>query len=163
MRAEDFLDWDGEMPNILYGYNAGIMELDVNVETGKVRLLNHINACDPGTPVNPQALEGQVDGAVAFGCGFALTESFHPDDPPTLEGYGLPTTKDIPENITRLFVTEPFERGPFGAKSMAEHPGISPIPGIVNAIARATGARVYEIPATPDRVLGAIAKQQAAE
>lgn len=163
LRAEGFLDWDGEMPNILYGYNAGIMELDVNVETGQVRLLNHINVCDPGTPVNPLALEGQVDGAVAFGCGFALTESFHPDNPPTLEGYGLPSTKLMPKTITRLFVTEPFERGPFGAKSMAEHPGISPIPSIVNAIAAATGARVFDIPATPDRIKQAIAMRQAAE
>ena len=163
LRAEGHLDWDGEMPNILYGYNAGIMELDVNEESGQVRLLNHINVCDPGTPVNPLALEGQVDGAVAFGCGFALTESFHPDNPPTLEGYGLPSTKLMPREITRLIVTEPFERGPFGAKSMAEHPGISPIPGIVNAIAEATGARVFDIPATPDRVKQAIARKQAAE
>jgi CO/xanthine dehydrogenase Mo-binding subunit len=69
----------------------------------------------------------------------------------------------MPGNITRLFVTEPFERGPFGAKSMAEHPGISPIPGIINAIAVATGARVFDIPATPDRVKQAIARRQAAE
>lgn len=59
--------------------------------------------------------------------------------------------------MTRLYVEEPLKRGPFGAKSMAEHPGISPIPAIINAIANATGARVYDIPATPDRIKAALA------
>lgn len=164
--CESELDWKGEAPNILYGYNAGLIELDVNEETGAVRLKNHVNVCDPGTLVNPQAVEGQVDGGIGFGIGFALKERFHPDNPPTLEGYGLPNTKDVPETVTRLFVEDPLERGPFGAKSMAEHPGISPIPAIVNAIADATGARVRDIPATPERVKEALRRrdeQQAAE
>lgn len=165
LRAEGRLDWRGEAPTILYGYNAGLMELDVNTETGEVRLLNHVNVCDPGTLVNPLAVEGQVDGGIAFGVGFALKERFHPDNPATLEGYGLPTTRDVPENVTRLFVETPLERGPFGAKSMAEHPGISPIPAIINGIANATGARVRDIPATPDRVRAAMRDRpaQAAE
>ena len=156
LRGEGRIEWNGEAPTILYGYNAGLVELAVNEETGEVKLLNHVNACDPGTLVNPLAVEGQVDGGIAFGIGFALKERFHPDNPPTLEGYGLPTTKDMPRSVTRLFVEAPLERGPFGAKSMAEHPGISPIPGIVNAIANATGARVYDIPATPKKVLAAL-------
>jgi CO/xanthine dehydrogenase Mo-binding subunit/aerobic-type carbon monoxide dehydrogenase small subunit (CoxS/CutS family) len=156
LRAEGRLEWRGEMPTILYGYNAGLIELDVNTEDGQVRLLNHVNICDPGTLVNPLAVEGQVDGGIAFGVGFALSERFHPDNPPTLEGYGLPTTRDVPQNVTRLFVETPLERGPFGAKSMAEHPGISPIPAIINAIANATGARIRDIPATPDRVRSAL-------
>lgn len=155
--AEADLKWSGEAPTILYGYNAGLVELEVNVETGEVRLLNHVNVCDPGTRVNPLAVEGQVDGAIAFGIGFALKERFHPDNPATLAGYGIPSTLDIAPNVTRLYVDDPLERGPFGAKSMAEHPGISPIPAIINAIADATGARVKDIPATPDRVRAALA------
>ena len=77
-------------------------------------------------------------------------------------GYGLPTTKDVPIEVTRLFVEDPLERGPFGAKSMAEHPGISPIPAIINGIANATGARVRDIPATPDRVKAAIEAKNSA-
>jgi CO/xanthine dehydrogenase Mo-binding subunit len=161
-RCVSYLEWNGEAPNILYGYNAGLIELDVNVETGQVRLLNHVNVCDPGTLVNPLAVEGQVDGGIAFGVGFALSERFHPDNPPTLVGYGLPTTKDVPIEVTRLFVEDPLERGPFGAKSMAEHPGISPIPAIINGIANATGARVRDIPATPDRVKAAIEAKNSA-
>ncbi|MDB4251371.1 molybdopterin-dependent oxidoreductase [Amylibacter sp.] len=156
--SEAEIPWSGEAPTILYGYNTGLMELDVNTETGAVRLLNHVNVCDPGTRINPQAVDGQIDGAIAFGVGFALSERFHPDNPATLEGYGLPSTKRIPSNVTRLYVEDPLERGPFGAKSMAEHPGISPIPAIINGIANATGARVRDIPATPDRVLQALMK-----
>ena len=129
----------------------------MNTETGQVRLLNHVNVTDPGTRINPLAVDGQIDGAIAFGVGFALSERFHPDNPPTLEGYGLPSSLDVPPNVTRLYVDDKLERGPFGAKSMAEHPGISPIPAIINAIANATGARVRDIPATPDRVKAALA------
>ncbi|MFU1478387.1 molybdopterin cofactor-binding domain-containing protein [Roseovarius sp. C7] len=160
-RCRADLDWNGEAPNILYGYNIGLVELDVNTVTGEIKLKNHVNVCDPGTLVNPLAVEGQVDGGIGFGIGFALSEAFHPDNPPTLVGYGIPNTMDVPENVTRLYVEEAFERGPFGAKSMAEHPGISPIPAIINAIANATGgARVRDIPATPKRVLDAIERNR---
>lgn len=156
-KCESELQWNGEAPNILYGYNAGLVELAVNEETGQVRLEHVVNVSDPGTIVNPLALEGQVDGGIGFGIGFALKERFHPDLPPTFEAYGLPTTKDIPPRVTRLFAGGPCERGPFGAKSAGEMPGISPIPAIINGIADAIGARVFDIPATPDRVLSAIA------
>ncbi|WP_282605742.1 molybdopterin cofactor-binding domain-containing protein [Pelagibius sp. Alg239-R121] len=154
--CEAEIKWSGEAPTILYGYNTGLIELDVNTETGQVRLLNHVNVCDPGTRINPLAVDGQIDGAIAFGIGFALSERFHPDNPATLEGYGLPSSRDISPKVTRLYVEDPLERGPFGAKSMAEHPGISPIPAIVNAIANASGARVRDIPATPERVMAAL-------
>jgi len=156
--SESEIKWAGEAPSILYGYNTGIMELDVNTETGQVRLLNHVNVCDPGTRINPQAVDGQIDGAIAFGVGFALSERFHPDNPATLKGYGFPSTTDVPPKVTRLYVEDALGRGPFGAKSMAEHPGISPIPAIINAIANATGARVKDIPATPERVKAALTK-----
>lgn len=155
-RCEGVIEWDGEAPNILFGYNTGLIELEVNVESGRVRLLNHVNVCDPGTRINPLALEGQVDGGIAFGIGCALSEKFHPDNPPTLKDYGLSATTDIPETITRLFVEEPLERGPFGAKSMAEHPGISPIPAIISGIYNATGARIYDLPATSERIKSAL-------
>jgi CO/xanthine dehydrogenase Mo-binding subunit len=157
LKYESELQWRGEAPNILYGYNAGLVELAVNEQTGQVRLEHVVNVCDPGTIVNPLALEGQVDGGIGFGVGFALKERFHPDLPPTFEAYGLPTTKDAPGRVTRLFAGGPCERGPFGAKSAGEMPGISPIPAIINGIADAIGTRVFDIPATPARVLAALA------
>ena len=150
---ESKIKWSGEAPTILYGYTAGLIELEVNIRTGHVRLLNHVNVCDPGTRINPDAVDGQIDGAISFGVGFALSESFHPDNPPTLKDYGLVSINQIPKEVTRLYVEEPLERGPFGAKSMAEHPGLSLTPAIVNGIADATGAWVCDIPATPDKVM----------
>lgn len=157
MKYEASLKWQGESPNILYGYNAGLVELEVNEATGQVKLLDLVNVCDPGTVVHPEALEGQVDGGVAFGIGCALKEQFHPDNPPTLAAYGLPMSTDVPHRLTRLFVEEPYSKGPFGAKSAGEMPGISPVPAIVNAIEDATGARIYDVPATPEGVLAALA------
>ena len=150
--SESEIKWSGEAPTILYGYSAGLIELEVNIKTGQVILLNHVNVCDPGTRINPDAVDGQIDGAISFGVGFALSEKFHPDNPPTLKDYGLVSINQIPKEVTRLYVEEPLERGPFGAKSMAEHPGLSITPAIVNAIADATGAWIFDIPATPDRV-----------
>jgi aldehyde oxidoreductase len=155
--AEASVEWNGETPTILYGYNAGLVELEVNVETGKVRLMDHVNVCDPGTRVHPLAVEGQIDGAIAFGVGFALSERFHPDNPATLKDYGIPATGDVPESVTRLYVDEKLARGPFGAKSMAEHPGISVIPAIIDAIADATGVVIRDIPATPTRIKAELA------
>jgi CO/xanthine dehydrogenase Mo-binding subunit len=156
-RYEGELQWRGEAPSILYGYNAGLVELSVNEQTGQVRLDHVVSVSDPGTIVNPLALEGQVDGGIGFGIGFALTERFHPDLPPTFEAYGLPTTKITPSRTTRLYAGGPCERGPFGAKSAGEMPGISPIPAIINGIASAIGARVFDIPATPEKILAALA------
>jgi aldehyde oxidoreductase len=155
--SESEIKWSGEAPTILYGYNAGLIELEVNIKTGQVILLNHVNVCDPGTRINPDAVDGQIDGAIAFGVGFALSEEFHPDNPPTLKDYGLVSINQIPKEVTRLYVEDPLERGPFGAKSMAEHPGLSITPAIVNGIADATGAWVCDIPATPDRVMAKMA------
>ena len=155
--SESKIKWSGEAPTILYGYTAGLIELEVNIKTGQVKLLNHVNVCDPGTRINPNAVDGQIDGAISFGVGFALSESFHPDNPPTLKDYGLVSINQIPKAVTRLYVEEPLERGPFGAKSMAEHPGLSLTPAIVNGIADATGAWVSDIPATPDRVKAKLA------
>ncbi len=160
MKYEASLEWQGESPNILYGYNAGLVELEVNEVTGQVKLLDLVNVCDPGTVVHPEALEGQVDGGVAFGIGCALKERFHPDNPPTLAAYGLPMSTDVPHRLVRLFVEEPYSKGPFGAKSAGEMPGISPIPAIVNAIEDATGARIYDVPATPEKVLAALEAQR---
>ena len=147
---------EGDAPDVVYGFNACVADVEVNVENGRVRLNRLINAADPGTIIHPQALQGQIDGGLAFGIGIALSEAFHPDMPPTLRHYGLPTTKDVAEEVTSIYVEDPCPRGPFGAKSAAEMSVIAPVPAIINAIADATGVRLREIPATPGRVLEAL-------
>ena len=147
---------EGDAPDVVYGFNACVADVAVNVKSGRVRLNRLINAADPGTIIHPQALQGQIDGGLAFGIGIALSEAFHPDRPPTLSHYGLPTTKDVADEVTSIYVEDPCPRGPFGAKSAAEMSVIAPVPAIINAIADATGAHLKEIPATPDKVLSAL-------
>jgi CO/xanthine dehydrogenase Mo-binding subunit len=154
--GQDFSSSDADAPDMVYGFNAAIAELEVNEKTGQVRLLKIVNAADPGTIINPQAVQGQIDGGVAFGIGTALMESFHPDKAPTLRQYGLPTTRDVAHELESIYIEEPCPRGPFGAKSVAEMSVIAPVPAIINAIADATGHRVKDIPATPARVLAAL-------
>ena len=151
---------EGDAPDVVYGFNACVADVEVNIENGRVRLNHLINAADPGTIIHPQALQGQIDGGLAFGIGIALSEAFHPDKPPTLTHYGLPMTRDVADEVTSLYVEDPCPRGPFGAKSAAEMSVIAPVPAIINAIADATGTRLTEIPATPDVVLSALRESQ---
>ena len=154
--GKDYSTGDSDAPDMVYGFNAAIAELEVNEKTGQVRLLKIVNAADPGTMINPQAVQGQIDGGVAFGVGTALSEEFHPENQPTLRKYGLPTTRDAAYDLESLYIEDPCPRGPFGAKSVAEMSVIAPVPAIINAIADATGHRVNHIPATPHRVRTAL-------
>ena len=98
------------------------MELDVNIETGAVRLLSHTNVCDPGTRINPQAVDGQIDGAIAFGIGFAYLSVSTQIILPHLKVTDYPQPKMYPRNpVLRRGSTGAW---PFGAKSMAEHPDL---------------------------------------
>ena len=125
----------------------------MNVDTGQVRVLRAAHASDAGTVVNPKALEGQIEGGIAFGMGFALKEKFDPDKSRGLKSYKLVTIREAPEEVKVLFVGEPLSIGPFGAKGAAEMGNIAPVPSIINGIADATGARIFDLPATPERVL----------
>ncbi len=155
------LSSDGEAPEIVYGFNAAMAEVAVNETTGQVRVLRLVNAADPGTIIHPQALEGQIEGALAFGVGIALSESFHPDQKPNFRSYGLPSTREAAEQVEMLWVEDPCPKGPYGAKSAGEMSIIAPVPAIINAIADATGAMVRELPAAPERVRAALEAREA--
>ncbi len=146
-------------PDVTYGFNAALAEVDVNVDTGQVRISKITNAADPGQIINPIALEGQIHGGLAFGIGIALSEGIDPAKPNTFRDYGLPTTFHIPDEIVSICVDEKCEQGPFGAKSAAEMSVIAPVPAIINAIADATGVRIKQIPATPSVVMEALKAQ----
>ena len=151
-------DYDG--PNVLYAYTAQVSEVEVNVETGQVKVLRVAHASDAGTVVNPKALEGQIEGGIAFGMGFALKEKFDPDKTRGLKDYKLVTIREAPEEVKVLFVGEPLSIGPFGAKGAGEMSVIAPVPSIINGIADATGARIFDLPATPEKVLEALSNTQ---
>lgn len=141
-------------------FAAAFAEVEVDVETGIVRVKKVVSAVDCGFAVNPQTAEGQVEGAVAQAIGFALTE----DMPHDAEGrmlwtdfrsYKILAASDMPE-IVPILVTTKDPAGPFGAKSIAEIPISSPAAAIANAVADATGIRIRELPLTPERVYRAL-------
>jgi len=139
-------------------FGAEFAEVAVNIETGTVKVIKIVAALDVGKAINPMIVEGQIEGAVQMGLGFALTEN------PVLtkrEGqtvncnfaeYMLPTSLDMPEiDVVLIETDEPS--GPFGAKGVGEPPVLGIAPAVANAIYNATGARLTKLPMTPDGVL----------
>jgi CO/xanthine dehydrogenase Mo-binding subunit len=125
------------------------------MELGLVRLLHITAAHDTGRTINPTLAEGQIEGGIAQGIGFALLEEFFPGRGENLHDYLIPTIGDVPP-IDSILVEVPAAIGPFGAKGLGEHTLIPTAPAILNAIYNAAKIRVPKIPATPDRLLTAI-------
>ncbi len=150
------LDENGQgVPYAVYGYAAQMVELSVDIELGQVELINLVAAHDVGKAINPLLIEGQIHGGAAQGIGLALMESFIPGRTENLHDYLIPTIGDIPP-IESILVEVADPHGPFGAKGLGEHVLIPTAPAILNAIQHACGARVRNLPATPDAVLAAI-------
>ena len=141
-------------------FAAHFVEVEVDIETGKVKVIKYVAAVDCGTAINPKLAEGQTEGAVANGISYALTEQliFNKNGRtlnPNWDHYKIYSTVDMPEMVTILVPTyEPT--GPFGAKSISEININGPMPAIANAIYDAVGVRLREPPFTPEKVLNAI-------
>jgi putative selenate reductase molybdopterin-binding subunit len=155
MATASHMSYDSPPP-----FAAVFAEVEVDTETGVVRVLKVVEAVDCGQVVNPQMAEGQIEGAAIQSVGYALYERM-PFDPGgrmqfrTLRDYTIATAIDVPEIVSILVPThEPT--GPFGAKAIAEIPINGPAPAIANAVFHATGVRLREIPLTPDRVLAGL-------
>lgn len=146
-------------------YGATLAEVEVDDETGEVKVLKLVSAYDCGHAINPLLVEGQIDGGAAMGLGSALLEELHPYYP-TLEhhptgffSYMMPTAKDVPP-LEAVVVEMNSDTGPYGAKGIGEMTANSQAPAIVNAIHDAIGVWVTDIPATSEKVLKAIAAQR---
>jgi CO/xanthine dehydrogenase Mo-binding subunit len=151
------LDEDGQgEPYAQFGFGAHMAELDVDLELGTVHLRRITAAHDVGRAVNPTLIEGQIEGGVAQGIGMALMEEYLPGRNENLHDYLIPTIGDVPE-IVSILVESGDPVGPYGAKGIGEHALVPTAPAILNAIRDAVGAGVRHVPATPDRVLAAIA------
>ena len=146
---------------------ATFAEVEVDIETGKVRVLHLVTAVDCGTAINPQLAEGQVEGAVAQGIGFALTEEMVLDEHgrminPSFLDYKIMSSKDMPKLTTILVETnEPL--GPYGAKSIGEIAINGPAPAIANALYHAIGIRFRKLPMRAEDVLRAIHEKERTE
>jgi probable selenate reductase molybdenum-binding subunit len=143
-------------------FAAHFAEVEVDILTGKVKVIKYVAAVDCGTAINPKMAEGQNDGAILNGISYALTERYIFNERgkmlnPNFDYYKIFSTADIPEIKTILVPTyEPT--GPYGAKSVSEIGINGPCPAIANAIYNAIGVRLYQTPFTPDKVLAAIKK-----
>ncbi len=143
-----------------YSFSATVCEVDVDMETGKVRVLNFWDAHDCGTAINPMAAEGQAEGAVVMGMSEVLFENEIFDKNgkmlnADLHNYIIATSADMPEiNSTIVDSYEP--EGPFGAKEIGEGATLPILGAIANAIANAIGVQIFELPITPEKVLKAI-------
>ena len=139
---------------------ANFAEVAVDTETGRVRVLHYVSAVDCGVAINPQLAEGQMEGAIVNGIGYALTEEMILSSRgrvrnPTLFDYKIPTALDCPK--VDVILVESYEpTGPMGAKSVGEIGINGPIPTIANAIYDAVGIRLRTTPFSPERVLSAL-------
>lgn len=162
-------NYEGKLigPSPAFGFTAQIAEVDVDVETGKVAILNYYEAGDCGKAINPMSVEGQVEGGISMGLGQALYEEMQIGEDgsllnPNFHDYRIPSAMDMPE--LDLDIIESYDpSAPFGNKEVGEGPVGPVIPAILNAICDAIGVRFTEVPVTPEKVLRALGKVGAAK
>jgi putative selenate reductase molybdopterin-binding subunit len=145
------------------GFNAHGIRLAVHRVTGEIRILHSVHGADIGRLINPMQCRGQIDGAVAMGFGWALTENMVYDGNgamvnPALRNYRIPAYADVP--ATEVMFADTYDKiGPLGAKSQGEC-AINPVaPAIANALADATGVRFPHLPFTPDRIFSKLGQK----
>ena len=150
-------------PNFSYGYVAEAVEVEVDIETGQVQLLEVVCANDVGKVINPQQLEGQIEGAIVQAQGYALMEHLVSRDGkilnPFLSTYLIPTALDVPPRVKSVVLEYPDPIGPWGARGMAEMPFLPLAPAIAAAIYDATGVWVDSQPFTGQKVVAALRDQ----
>jgi CO/xanthine dehydrogenase Mo-binding subunit len=149
-------------PNFAYGYVAEAIDLEVDLETGKIHVLNVVCADDVGHALNPVQVQGQVEGAVIQGLGYAVLEDFRqPGGIPqtrSLSTYLIPTVLDVPDRVQSVILEYPDPRGPWGARGMGEMPILPFTPALISALHMATGIWFDDFPVTPERILRGLGK-----
>jgi CO/xanthine dehydrogenase Mo-binding subunit len=152
-------------PNFAYGYVAEACEVEVDIETGHVRVLRVWCADDVGKAINPAQVRGQIEGAIVQAQGYAITENFQVKDgqvlTPYLSNYLIPTVLDVPQQIDPIILEYPDPIGPWGARGMAEMPYLPFAPAVCAAVKDAIGIWFDSFPLTPERVLKAIKSKAA--
>lgn len=145
-------------------FSLHIADVEVDPETGKVRILRYTAFQDVGRAVNPTLVEGQMQGGAAQGIGWALTEEYIFDEKgvlrnPSLLDYRIPVALDLPL-IDCEIVEVPASDGPFGVRGVGEAPIVPPAGALANAIYRATGVRFYRLPMSPERIFWALQEKR---
>jgi len=136
--------------------------VEVDMETGHVHISDVICADDVGKAINPQQIEGQIEGAVVQAAGYTVLENFVQQDgyvkTQFLSNYLIPTVMDVPDRVKSLILEYPDRVGPWGVRGMAEMPYIPFAAAVVAAVHDATRVWIDEFPLTPERVLRALGK-----
>lgn len=142
----------------VYSYCTNIAEVEVDMETGEFKVTRITSAHDMGKAINPQQVEGQIEGGTLQGLGYATMEEIRHDANGKMLNnafatYILPTTEDTPE-LEPIIVEHAYDKGPYGAKGFGEVPLMGIAPAIANAIYNATGVRIRKLPIKPEKILG---------
>jgi CO/xanthine dehydrogenase Mo-binding subunit len=149
-------------PNFAYGYVAQAVVVEVDTETGHVHILDVVSTDDVGKAINPQQVEGQIEGAVVQAAGYTVLENFVQKnglvETQHLSTYLIPTVLDVPDQVRSVILEYPDPIGPWGARGMAEMPFLPLAPAVIAAVHDATGVWFYEFPLTPERVLRGLGK-----
>lgn len=144
-----------------YTFAAHFAEVEVDTETGIVKVLKMVAAHDVGKAINPAIVEGQIEGALHHGIGYALWEDLIVDATtgetinPSLLGYKIPTALDMPE-IHSILVETKEPTGPFGNKSIGESGMVAVAPALGNAVSNILGVRIKDLPLLPEKILEAM-------
>ena len=149
-------------PNFAYGYVAQAVFADVNVQTGEIHLRDVISVDDVGKAINPQQVEGQIEGAVVQATGYTILENWKKRNAQALtkelSTYLIPTILDIPDRTRAVILEYPDPIGPYGARGMGEMPLLPFAAAVVDAVYQATGIRFNVFPLTSERVLRGLGK-----
>ncbi|MEG6522482.1 xanthine dehydrogenase family protein molybdopterin-binding subunit [Desulfotomaculum sp. 1211_IL3151] len=164
LRGKQFIGVGRIIPKNAPPYLAHFAKVEVDIETGKVTVLKMVAAHDVGKAINPVIVEGQLEGGLAMGLGYAISEEikFDGKGTPLNDGfhkYMLPTAVDIPE-LKAIIVEANDPSGPFGAKGVGETGLIATAAAISNAVYDALGIRFFEIPLTEERVYKALKERK---
>jgi CO/xanthine dehydrogenase Mo-binding subunit len=150
------------VPNLSYAYVAQAVEVEVDTETGSVKVLRVVSADDVGHAINPALVVGQIEGGVVQAEGYALMENFITKNghilTDQLSTYLIPGILDIPDAVDSVILEIPEPNGPFGARGLGELPFLPLVPAIAAAVHDATGVWYEEFPLTAERVLRGLGK-----
>ncbi len=145
---------------VVFTYGAAVVEIEVNTLTGEIKVLDAAVAFQCGRAINRLAMEGQMEGGVGMGVGYALMEEYVTGKTMSYKDYPLPRSTDVPLDISTYVVEIPQGPGPFGAIGMGEAAHFPMAPAILAALHDACGVWVNDLPAKPERVLAALKKTQ---
>jgi aldehyde oxidoreductase len=139
------------VPYETYSFGVQMAEVEVDVKTGKTKVLKITAVYDPGVTINRLTVETQIEGAIVQGMGYALTEEFIPGETDNFAKFRIPRAKDTPD-MEVILIGVPRKTGPFGASGTGEYGLVPTAPAICNAIYNACGIRIRDLPASAEKV-----------